>query len=67
MFLAVCAVPSFISGIAIILFPESPKFLMSQGRNEDALRVFRTIFKINTGKSAEDYPVSFISIINDLI
>lgn len=31
---------------------------MSKGRNEEALQVFRTIFKINTGKPADEYPVS---------
>ncbi|XP_037029687.1 synaptic vesicle glycoprotein 2C [Bradysia coprophila] len=58
IFLAICGFPSFISGIAMIFFPESPKFLMSQGRNEEALRVFQTIFRINTGRSAADYPIT---------
>lgn len=42
----------------MIFFPESPKFLMSQGRNDEALRVFQTIFQINTGRLRADYPVS---------
>lgn len=60
IFLAICGFPSFISGIAIIFFPESPKFLMSKGRNEEALQVFQTIFKINSGGSASDYPVNIL-------
>ena len=30
---------------------------MSQGRMEDALKVFKKIYRINTGKSADEYPV----------
>ena len=43
--------------ICLFLFPESPKFLMSQGHTEEALKVFKIIYSINTGKSAEEYPV----------
>lgn len=39
------------------MFPESPKFLMSQDRMDDALKVFQRIYSINTGKPAEEYPV----------
>ncbi|XP_023013525.2 synaptic vesicle glycoprotein 2B [Leptinotarsa decemlineata] len=37
--------------------PESPKFLMTSGRNEEALRVFRMAYSMNTGKSVESYPI----------
>lgn len=37
--------------------PESPKFLMAMGRNEEALIIFRTVYRINTGKSEDSYPV----------
>ncbi|KAJ6639914.1 Synaptic vesicle glycoprotein 2A, partial [Pseudolycoriella hygida] len=66
IFLAICAFPSLIGGVAIIFFPESPKFLMSQGRNEEALRVFRTIYKINSGRKADDYPIKTLVLEQDL-
>jgi len=57
-FLLICALPSFISCISVASFlPESPKFLMSRGHNEAAMKVFRTVYKINNGDKLE-YPVS---------
>ncbi|KAH8413996.1 hypothetical protein KR222_000696, partial [Zaprionus bogoriensis] len=57
IFLFVCALPSFISGIGLFLMPESPKFLMSQGRNSEALQAFQKIYRINTGKPNDSYPI----------
>lgn len=57
IFLAVCCLPSLLSGACCMFFPESPKFLMSKGRNEQAMAVFRTLYALNTGRSREDYPV----------
>lgn len=39
-------------------FDESPKFLMSCGRMDEALNVFRRVYSINTGNPPETYPVS---------
>jgi len=41
-------------------FNESPKFLMSCGKRDEALSVFRRIYSINTGKPPESYPVSVL-------
>ncbi|KOC68366.1 Synaptic vesicle glycoprotein 2B [Habropoda laboriosa] len=60
LFLSVCGLPMLIGVVCLSLFPESPKFLMSQGRMEDALKVFRTIYRINTGKPAEEYPIQHL-------
>lgn len=38
--------------------PESPKFLVAQGKHDEALRVLQNIYAGNKGKSPEDYPVS---------
>ncbi|KAF3426981.1 hypothetical protein E2986_12193 [Frieseomelitta varia] len=64
LFLSACGVPILIGASCLSLFPESPKFLMSQGRMEDALKVFKKIYRINTGKSADEYPNSKKSILN---
>lgn len=61
MFLAICSVPSMIGGLSIFFLPESPKFLMSQGRNEEAMIVFQMIYRWNTNNSAADFPVSSIA------
>ncbi|ALC46518.1 CG31272, partial [Drosophila busckii] len=56
-FLLVCAVPSLITGLLLAVMPESPRFLMGQGRNEEALEVLKRIYHVNTGKPKESYPV----------
>ncbi|XP_045483775.1 synaptic vesicle 2-related protein-like isoform X2 [Harmonia axyridis] len=56
-YLMINAVPSLLSGIIFMFLPESPKFLMSMGRNEEALKVFQMMFKMNTGKPVEMYPI----------
>ncbi|XP_015181733.1 PREDICTED: synaptic vesicle glycoprotein 2B-like [Polistes dominula] len=58
IFLSLCGVPTLIGVFLISFFPESPKFLMSQGRKEEALKVFRQIYRINTGKPEETYPIT---------
>ena len=58
IYLAFCGVPVLCGTACLGLFPESPKFLMSQGRNEEALKVFQQIYALNSGKSPKSYPVS---------
>lgn len=55
IFLAVTSAPSLLAGIAVLFFPESPKFLMSKGRNKEALEIFNRIYVINRGISS--YPI----------
>lgn len=57
IFLALFSIPPLASGFAMAMLPESPKFLMSRGRNEEALKVFKKIYALNTGKNPESYPV----------
>ncbi|XP_043269117.1 synaptic vesicle glycoprotein 2B-like isoform X2 [Venturia canescens] len=57
IFLAVCAIPEVAAFIALSWFPESPRFLLSKGRDQDALEVFRRIYSLNSGKEAHTYPV----------
>lgn len=37
--------------------PESPKFLMTAGRNDKALSVFKKVYSFNSGAPAERFPV----------
>lgn len=64
MFLVICALPSMVGSIGVFVFlPESPKFLMSQGRTDEALQVMRTIFRWNTGQPRSEFPVRYHIII----
>ncbi|XP_011188051.1 synaptic vesicle glycoprotein 2B isoform X1 [Zeugodacus cucurbitae] len=57
IFLAVCSIPSVIGGLGLIALPESPKFLMSQGRNAEALLAFQKIYAVNNRTSMSAYPI----------
>lgn len=62
IFLMVCALPSFLVAGLLFYLPESPKFLLTQGRYEEALAIFRGIYVTNTGKSKDLYPVTELMI-----
>ncbi|XP_043791118.1 synaptic vesicle glycoprotein 2B-like isoform X1 [Apis laboriosa] len=59
-FLSACSIPILIGVVCLFMFPESPKFLMSQDRMDDALKVFQRIYSINTGKPEEEYPIQYL-------
>ncbi|XP_059478880.1 synaptic vesicle glycoprotein 2A-like [Neocloeon triangulifer] len=61
IFLGVCSIPSFTAAFYMLFFlPESPKYLLSRGREKEALEVCKTIFHINTGKPKSEYQVEMI-------
>ena len=66
IFLVLCAVPSFIVAILLMYLPESPKFLLSCGRFEEALAIFRGIYVTNTGNDPSTYPVKELLIDDQL-
>uniref|UniRef100_A0A6P7GRC2 Uncharacterized protein LOC114345477 n=1 Tax=Diabrotica virgifera virgifera TaxID=50390 RepID=A0A6P7GRC2_DIAVI len=47
----------FLSAIGFYVIPESPKFLMSKGKNKAALEVFQKVYRWNSGRSSADYPI----------
>ncbi|XP_017104187.2 synaptic vesicle glycoprotein 2B [Drosophila bipectinata] len=56
IYLFVLGIPSLVSGLIFCVMPESPRFLMAQGRNEEALKAFKHIYYVNTRKPKETYP-----------
>ncbi|KAJ8928318.1 hypothetical protein NQ314_019130 [Rhamnusium bicolor] len=57
VFLFICGLAPFYAGLVFFFLPESPKFLMTIGENEKALKVFQKVYGINTGKSPESFPI----------
>ncbi|CAG2056141.1 unnamed protein product [Timema podura] len=56
LFVVLCALPSLITCLLIHnLLPESPKFLINQGKIDEALQVLKTMYVINTGNTASKY------------
>lgn len=59
VFVIVSSIPSIITAAILFFLPESPKFLFSMGKEEQAVDVLRHVFAVNTGRDTEDYPVRF--------
>lgn len=59
IFLIICTIPSIISAITFYFQHESPKFLMTQGRNDEAMAAFRSIYATNFGNPKSSFPVEF--------
>ncbi|XP_060663971.1 uncharacterized protein LOC132796726 [Drosophila nasuta] len=57
IFVAITALPSILSFVLFPFFPESPKFLMSRGRNAEALEAFRFIYALNTRQPRSAFPI----------
>jgi len=62
IFVAVCGIPAFLVTIALAFLPESPKYLISKGKEVEALKVFRQVYMQNTGHYSTDYPVSYVKV-----
>ncbi|XP_059054633.1 synaptic vesicle glycoprotein 2A-like [Achroia grisella] len=60
LFLLATALIPLITGLVFFCMPESPKFLMSRGRNAEAMQIFKRIYAMNTGKPMEDYPIKLL-------
>lgn len=55
--LLISALSPLMGGIFFSFLPESPKFLMTTGRNDEALRILRKVYSSNTGNPPEMYPI----------
>ncbi|XP_049310054.1 synaptic vesicle glycoprotein 2B [Bactrocera dorsalis] len=59
-FMVVCGIPGFLCGLALFKIPESPKFLLSQGHDDQTLEILQTMFHVNTCRPRDEYPVSHV-------
>lgn len=64
LFMVVCGLPSLLCGLALIPMPESPKFVLSMGQQDETIAILRKMHRINVGSQAE--PLVIPSIIEEL-
>jgi VNT family MFS transporter (synaptic vesicle glycoprotein 2) len=57
IFVVVSALPSIVTAVILLFLPESPKFLFSMGKEEQALDVLRHVYAVNAGRNVEEYSV----------
>jgi hypothetical protein len=51
--LFIYSIPGIIAGLWIYHLPESPKFLLSVNRNQEALDIVKWIYRMNNGTKVE--------------
>ncbi|XP_075976086.1 putative transporter svop-1 [Anticarsia gemmatalis] len=59
------AMPCAISALGAVFAYESPKYLLSVGRNKEALEVLRGMYVMNYGKSGDSYEVDELILDED--
>lgn len=52
LFLVVCSLPGFLVFVILIFLPESPKFVLGQGKPMEAYKILQTVNRVNNGKSS---------------
>ncbi|KAK3910985.1 Synaptic vesicle glycoprotein 2B [Frankliniella fusca] len=57
LFILMCAMPSLLTGLAFLVLPESPRFLLATGRADEALQALRWAYARNKG-SGKEFPVT---------
>lgn len=65
LFVALCGVPSVINACLLCALPETPKFLMSKNKLDEAYMVFQKIHRYNRGKKHE-YEVKVLQAADDI-
>lgn len=53
LFLVACAIPAFLSSLALLFLPESPKYVLGQGDKMGAYQILGKMNQWNNGKNAK--------------
>ncbi|XP_044762107.1 synaptic vesicle glycoprotein 2C-like isoform X2 [Coccinella septempunctata] len=61
IFVLICCLPSLLSCVCLYFLPETPKYLISKRRYQNAIMVFQRVYRINTNKPLSSFPVTSLS------
>ncbi|KAH8373141.1 hypothetical protein KR200_000238 [Drosophila serrata] len=53
---------SLLALVGISTLPETPKYLLVQGRGDESMEILRTIFATNSGRDRSEYPVREVAL-----
>lgn len=53
LFMIICGLPGFLASIALLFFPESPKFVLGLGDQSQTITILKQINRWNNGKKTE--------------
>lgn len=62
LFIFVCGLPSLICSLALLKIPESPKFVLEQGKQSDTIDIVKKVYSWNTGKNRDSLKISSIAV-----
>lgn len=65
LFLLVCGVPSLLCAIALMPAPESPKFILSLGRQKETIDILQLMRRWNGGVRNQDGQIELTTIIEE--
>lgn len=65
LFVIVCGLPSLISGLGLLPVPESPKYVLGQGHQEETIRILQQVYQINGGNRREHLTLQIDAIIEE--
>uniref|UniRef100_A0A182MMF2 Major facilitator superfamily (MFS) profile domain-containing protein n=1 Tax=Anopheles culicifacies TaxID=139723 RepID=A0A182MMF2_9DIPT len=63
LFLVVCSLPSLISALALLRVPESPKYLLSRGREAETVAILHRMYRWNS--SRRDPPLVLTGVLQE--
>nr|KAF7413037.1 hypothetical protein H0235_012888 [Vespula pensylvanica] len=62
IYLLLCSIPPVLGLVTASMLPESPKHLMEIGRQDDALKLFRRMYTMNTRKPADTFSIKALVV-----
>lgn len=61
LFFIVCALPELIAFVILLFIPESPKFLLDNGKSDEAYNVLQKMNRWNNGKHSQLEPFQIVN------